>query len=86
MSYGEKEPSFWSPRTWTRRAWLIFATVIIIIVIVVVATVVGVNATRNNNNNGSDEFPFIDAHPNYTKLDYQLVDTCELCLGSGLPI
>ncbi|KAK4657295.1 hypothetical protein QC762_211720 [Podospora pseudocomata] len=75
MSYGEKEPSLWSPRTWTRRAWLICATVIIIIVIVVVATVVGVNATRNNNNNGSDELPFIDAHPNYTKLDYQLVET-----------
>ncbi|KAK3308164.1 glycoside hydrolase family 16 protein [Chaetomium strumarium] len=61
--------SEWDPRSWSRRIWLILVTIIIIIVVAIVATVVGVRATRNSGN-GKD-----DRYPNYTRLNYTLVDT-----------
>jgi heme/copper-type cytochrome/quinol oxidase subunit 2 len=78
MAYEAREPytsrSAWNPRSWSRRIWLILVTIIIIIVVVIVATVVGIRATRNSGH-GKD-----DRYPNYTRLNYTLIDTCKLRL------
>ncbi|KAL2025092.1 hypothetical protein VTK56DRAFT_94 [Thermocarpiscus australiensis] len=63
--YPSKSP--WDPRTWSRRIWLIVATVVILIVVAIVGAVVGVRATRSKGGN--------DSYPNYARLNYTLVDT-----------
>lgn len=62
--------SAWNPKNWTRRIWLIIATVIVLIVVVIVGAVVGVRATRDNNGGNN-------SYPDYFKLNYTLIDTCE---------
>ncbi|EAQ85998.1 hypothetical protein CHGG_07251 [Chaetomium globosum CBS 148.51] len=60
--------SAWNPKNWTRRIWLIIATVIVLIVVVIVGAVVGVRATRDNNGGNN-------SYPDYFKLNYTLIDT-----------
>lgn len=52
---------WWNPKGWTKRCWLISAIVFVIIAVVVIA--VSVVEVKEN------------AYPNYSKLDYHLVDT-----------
>lgn len=70
--YPSSSESRWNPKNWSRRIWLIVCSAIIVVVIVIVAAVVGVNATKNNSKSSS--------YPDYTKLNYTLLDTCELDL------
>jgi hypothetical protein len=70
---GSPYPSQWDPRSWSRRAWLILVTALIVIVIVIVGAVVGVRATRNNSPDGTSS-----SYPDYTQLNYTLIDTCKL--------
>lgn len=69
--YWSEFKSPWNPKNWSRRIWLIVATVTILIVVAIVATVIGVRATRDNGGGNS-------SYPDYSKLNYTLVDTCEL--------
>lgn len=48
-------------------------TAVILIVVAIVGAVVGVRATQNNSNNSADS-----RYPDYSKLNYMLVDTCKL--------
>jgi hypothetical protein len=58
------EPSRWNPLHWRLRTWLIAGAVFIIILIaVVVGAVEGVQA---------------NAYPDYSALNYSLVDSCKL--------
>lgn len=68
--YSSPSRSAWNPRSWSRRIWLIIGTVIIVIVVAVVGAVVGVRATRNNSSKS-------DSYPNYTRLNYTLIDSCK---------
>ncbi|KAH6626879.1 glycoside hydrolase family 16 protein [Chaetomium sp. MPI-SDFR-AT-0129] len=65
------QPSRWDPRNWTRRGWLIMVTVVILIVVAIVGAVVGVKASQNNSANNSVD----SRYPDYSKLNYTLVDT-----------
>lgn len=65
--------SRWNPANWTRRIWLAVGTVVVLIVVVVVGAVVGVKATRDNGDGGNS------IYPDYFKLNYTLIDTCESC-------
>lgn len=49
-------------------------TVVILIVVAIVGAVVGVKATQNNGSNNSVD----SRYPDYSKLNYTLVDTCKL--------
>jgi len=51
------------PKTWSRRVWIgVVVAAIIVLVAVIVGAVLGTRANR---------------YPDYSKLNYSLVDTCE---------
>jgi hypothetical protein len=56
----------WDPREWSRKIWLLLVAAVIVIVAAVVGGVVGSRA-RNSS----------PSYPNYFKLNYTLIDTCE---------
>jgi hypothetical protein len=58
-----KSSSPTSPRNWGKRVWIGVAAAAVIIIVVVVGVVVGLR--RSN------------TYPNYSKLNYALLDTCE---------
>jgi hypothetical protein len=62
MDYAEDEP-WWKPRYWRKRTWAIVAAIVAVILIIVI--VVPVKVAQANR------------YPNYSKLDYSLVDECE---------
>lgn len=64
MAYGNEKYS--SPWYRKKRTWAVVALVIIIAIVVPVAVVVTRNKNREN------------AYPDYTKLNYTLLETCEL--------
>ena len=58
-----KSSSPTNPRNWGKRVWICIAAAVVIIIAVVVGVVVGVRR------------PY--AYPNYSELNYALLDTCE---------
>ena len=58
----------WSPKTWTRKIWLLIVAGILVVVAAVVGGVVGSRAARNKDGG---------SYPNYSKINYTLIDTCE---------
>jgi hypothetical protein len=70
MGYSDESGSRWNPANWTRRIWLIVVTAVVVVVVAIVGAVVGVRATQNNSGGNS-------SYPDYSKLNYTLIDTCE---------
>lgn len=58
-----KSSSPTSPRNWGKRVWIGVAAAVVIIIAVVVGVVVGLRRPNT--------------YPNYSKLNYALLDTCE---------
>jgi hypothetical protein len=79
-NYWSEFKSPWNPKNWSRRIWLIVGTVIFLIVVAIIATIIGVRATKDNGGSGVD----YSSYPDYSKLNYTLVDTCELRPGLRL--
>jgi hypothetical protein len=81
--YWDSFRSPWDPRGWSRKIWLLLVGAVIVIVAAVVGGVVGSRA-RNNG----------PGYPDYSKLNYTLIDTCEwqsrlycgLLRGKGLTV
>ncbi len=77
-----QQTSSWNPKTWSRRIWLFILAGILVVVAAVVGGVVG---TRAKGNDGAES-----SYPNYSQLNYTLIDTCEwklkfrLCLGNRI--
>lgn len=62
MAYPGDEP-WWKPRYWRKRTWAIVGVVVAVIIVIVI--VVPVEVAQANR------------YPNYSTLDYSLVDECE---------
>jgi hypothetical protein len=77
-NYWSEFKSPWNPKNWSRRTWLIAGTMTALLVVAIIATAIGVRVTRDKDGGNS-------SYPDYFKLNYTLVDTCELkvelCLG-----
>ena len=64
-------PSPWSPNSWSRKVWVWIGTGIVVVVAAVVGAVVGVRLAKDGSG----------SYPNYSRLNYTLIDTCELVEG-----
>jgi hypothetical protein len=73
-NYWSEFKSPWNPKNWSRRTWLIAGTMTALLVVAIIATAIGVRVTRDKDGGNS-------SYPDYFKLNYTLVDTCELKLG-----
>ncbi len=71
MGHSEsQESSSWSPRSWSRKVWIWVGVGTVVVVAAVVGGVVGARVAKRNS-----------SYPNYSRLNYTLVDTCESAVG-----
>lgn len=64
--YEEPSEPWYKPKYWQKRTWALVLSSIAIIIIIVV--VVPVEVTKNHKGN---------SYPDYTKLNYTLLETCK---------